>query len=344
MSVAGKTASSQTFALATAVTAGLLNSEISGIAGLGFQSLSTSQTPPLWSNVGLTSGAEEFAFFLNRQIQTAASSDLEQYGGVFSLGGANSTLYQGAINWSNVINKAYWLITLGGASVNGVNLDVRSTNKAAIDTGTTLIGGPSSVISALYAQIPGAQASASSQGYYEFPCDTAVNTTLTFGDQQYAINTQDFVAGATNRAGTTCMGAFFDVGSDANTRSLQWIVGDAFLKGVYSVFQVSALPRKAGPFSVALTMLCPSPERQSRTRRLRSTRRRPQLGHQQHDGCADQGCHEWRRSFDKWTRRRPGSARNERASPGIVLLASGLGPASPLHCVALHRIAPSLSI
>jgi hypothetical protein len=166
-----------------------------------------------------------------------------------------SKSYQGAINWSNVINKAYWLITLGGVSVSSRSaasptaLDVSSTNKAAIDTGTTLIGGPSSVISALYAQIPGAQASASSQGYYEFPCDTAVNTTMTFGDQQYAINTQDFVAGATNRAGTTCMGAFFDVGSDANTRSLQWIVGDAFLKGVYSVFQVSALPRKAWPFS-----------------------------------------------------------------------------------------------
>ena len=39
----------------------------------------------------------------------------------------------------------------------------------AIDTGTTLIGGPSAVVSAFYAKIPGSQMGAGSlQGYYTF--------------------------------------------------------------------------------------------------------------------------------------------------------------------------------
>jgi hypothetical protein len=44
-----------------------------------------------------------------------------------------------------------------------------SGNLAAIDTGTTLIGGPSAAVSAVYAQIPGSQQLAGSlAGFYGF--------------------------------------------------------------------------------------------------------------------------------------------------------------------------------
>lgn len=44
-----------------------------------------------------------------------------------------------------------------------------SSSYAAIDTGTTLVGGPSDVISEIYAQIPGSQAGTGNfQGYYMY--------------------------------------------------------------------------------------------------------------------------------------------------------------------------------
>lgn len=146
------------------------------------------------------------------------------YGGVLTVGGVNSTLYQGEINWVDVIQKNYWLVKVGGVSVQGSNLDLGSTTKAAIDTGTTLVGGPDSIIKALYAQIPGAKASTTSPGYYEYACSTDVNATMTFGNQQYTIRSQDFLAGTSDRSGDTCLGAFFSVGSNQSS-TLQWIVG-----------------------------------------------------------------------------------------------------------------------
>ena len=58
-----------------------------------------------------------------------------------------------------------------GLTVNGnsVNLTSGSASYAAIDTGTTLVGGPNDAIAALYAQIPGSQAlSGDNAGYYTY--------------------------------------------------------------------------------------------------------------------------------------------------------------------------------
>jgi cathepsin D len=55
--------------------------------------------------------------------------------------------------------------------VQGNSVDVGSGKSAyaAIDTGTTLIGGPSTEIAQMYAQIPGATAATGNyQGYYEY--------------------------------------------------------------------------------------------------------------------------------------------------------------------------------
>jgi cathepsin D len=57
-------------------------------------------------------------------------------------------------------------VTVGGKSV---TLPAASSNVAAIDTGTTLIGGPSAAVSAIYAQIPNSEPLAGSlAGFYGF--------------------------------------------------------------------------------------------------------------------------------------------------------------------------------
>lgn len=56
-------------------------------------------------------------------------------------------------------------------SVNGASIDVGSGSEAyaAIDTGTTLVGGPAAAISAIYSKIPGAQAGTGQlEGYWTY--------------------------------------------------------------------------------------------------------------------------------------------------------------------------------
>jgi len=87
----------------------------------------------------------------------------------FSTGATNTSLYTGQIDYQTVDTTAYWTLTLSGLTVNSnsVTLPSASSSQAAIDTGTTLVGGPSSVISALYAQIPGSSPGTGNyQGYY----------------------------------------------------------------------------------------------------------------------------------------------------------------------------------
>ncbi|UZJ56401.1 hypothetical protein CBS101457_005721 [Exobasidium rhododendri] len=246
MTLAGHTSSKQTFAIATYVTSGLLDANLDGIMGFGFEALSTSRSTPFWQ----ASGADKFSFYLQSDSSSTSTSSDYEYGGVLTLGGTNTSLYQGDINYTPVVDESYWLITLGGITIDSSDITLTGTSKVAVDTGTTLIGAPTTVVEAIYAQIPGSSAISSESGYYQFPCTTTVNATLHFGDQEYSISGEDFIAGTVDSSGTTCMGAFFSIGSDESDE-LQYILGDAFLKHVYSVFDNSASTAQVGFASLA---------------------------------------------------------------------------------------------
>lgn len=118
-----------------------------------------------------------------------------------------------------------------GVTVAGKNI-LSSTADVAIDTGTTLIGGPSDDIAAVYAQIPGSSRSTDSKGFWNYPCSTQVNVSLQFGGgTQWSISPADFEYGQPSH--DTCQGAFFESGSTDPS----WIIGDTFLKNVMSVYR-----------------------------------------------------------------------------------------------------------
>ncbi|TKY86205.1 hypothetical protein EX895_005030 [Sporisorium graminicola] len=225
--LAGTTVNNLHFAVAQSVSSGLTSAAMEGIMGMGFQRLASSSQPPLW----VAAGVNTFSFYLERASLT--SPDSTQAGGIFTLGGTNSSLYQGDISYNSLTEELYWMVRLGAAGTKGSNVNLNGLTRAAIDTGTTLIGGPDSVVQALYQQIPNARSQGN--GYYSFPCSSSVDATLTFNGIQYTIPDSDFIAGTLDRSGSQCLGAFFGLGSSSQT-DLQWIVGDAFLKNVYSIF------------------------------------------------------------------------------------------------------------
>ena len=118
---------------------------------------------------------------------------------------------------------------------NSVTLSSGSGSYAAIDTGTTLVGGPSSVIASMYEQIPGSEAGTGNyEGYYIYPCSTSVTVSLAFGGSTWSISPSDFQL--TQLSSSQCLGAFFQL-DVSGSGTPAWIVGDTFLKNVYTVFR-----------------------------------------------------------------------------------------------------------
>ena len=122
-------------------------------------------------------------------------------------------------------------------SVQGTSISLSGANIGAVDTGTTLIGGPADVIAKVYAAIPGAtQMGGSYGGYYEYPCDTTIDFEITIGGFTIKITDADFNLGKYSSDDTMCTGAAF-VQTLPSNAPVQWIIGDTVLKNVYSVYR-----------------------------------------------------------------------------------------------------------
>ncbi|KAH9893556.1 aspartic peptidase domain-containing protein [Cubamyces lactineus] len=242
---AGFEVDSQVFGVVTQVSENLLNSPVSGLMGLGFSSIAASGATPFWQALAESDGTLDsplMAFQLTRFNDVNGAQDQEP-GGTFNLGAVNTSLFTGDIDYQDIPDgqEGYWIQELSALTVNGASVSVGSGSAAyaAIDTGTTLVGGPQDVISALYAEIPGSQAlSGQNAGYWTYPCDTNVNVTLRFGSSSvsWPVSNEDFLLEQASR--DTCVGAFFAL-STSGTSAPPWIVGDTFLKNVYSVFRAS---------------------------------------------------------------------------------------------------------
>lgn len=127
---------------------------------------------------------------------------------------------------------------------------------AAIDTGTTLIGGPTDDVNAIWAAIPGSATVPSMPGFFQFraspslsfpsvptlidllalACSTTLNISMAFGGKLWPIAPADMNLGQ-GSGGTMCLGAIFDLtlGSniEANSGNPSWVVGDTFLVRIH---------------------------------------------------------------------------------------------------------------
>lgn len=242
ITLGGYSVASQTFASCDDVSSGLLSSGVSGIMGLSWQALAYSKATPWWITLAKSSAWSDplFAFYLARYRNVAGAGATESDGGVASFGYLDSSMYSGDVTYVNVGDSAqYWQIQMASVTIQGSSVSLGSSNMAAIDTGTTLIGGPESVVAAIYAKISGShRMTGSYSSYYEYPCNTSVDFDITFGGYTIKITDQDFNLGRYSSDETMCTGAVYIQTLSSNS-PVQWIVGDAALKNTYTVFRYS---------------------------------------------------------------------------------------------------------
>lgn len=237
--MAGFSVANQVFAVCDEVSSGLLNSPVSGLMGLAWNTIASSGATPFWQTLAASNALDSsvMGFQLTRFMDDPNAETLEP-GGAFNLGFVNQSLYTGSIDFQNIPSgqESWWILPMTSMTVQGnsVTLPTGTESYSAIDTGTTLIGGPSSAISAIFAQIPGsAPGTGNFEGYFTYPCDTQVNVSISFGGPSWSINPADFKL--TQVSNSECVGAFFEMTTGSSAPA--WIVGDTFLKNVYSVFR-----------------------------------------------------------------------------------------------------------
>ncbi|KAI0675143.1 protease [Trametes maxima] len=225
VTVAGVTAKGQYFSPVDTISPSFGSEAVDGILGLAFPAISNLNKSPFF-NTAKSQGAVKNGVF---------GMKLAKIGSELYLGGTDSSLYTGSIEYHPVTGTGFWQI--GGASLRVGSQTVASGFQTIIDSGTTIIYGPPSSVAALYKAIPGSKVYDSQNGFYSFPCATTPsNVALNWGGKSWAISADNFVLGKASL--TECIGAI--VGRDMGLGSKTWLVGDSFMKNVYTAFSFDA--------------------------------------------------------------------------------------------------------
>ncbi|KAJ5304798.1 Sphingolipid delta4-desaturase N-terminal [Penicillium atrosanguineum] len=209
-----------TFGSAFSVNESFTNYPIDGILGLG-RSHADGWTIPSFMDVVASKallGSNVVGFSLSR-----AADDPKD--GEVNFGTIDTTKFDGNISYT-ATNQDTWTIPLDDVYVNdqAVNLTGKS---ATIDTGTTYILIPPADAASLFALIPGSSPSGEN---YIIPCNSTATLEFEFSGIKYSIQPEDYI-GASSTGG--CVSTI--VGHDSFGNNT-WLVGDVFLKNVYTVF------------------------------------------------------------------------------------------------------------
>lgn len=206
------------FGVATETSKDFTHFPFDGILGLAINKGSTDNFMAVMS-ADKKLDSNLFAVSLSRHTEVTNA-------GSITFGAIDSTKYLGDITYTAVgaDKKGYWAIPMDDMGYDGSQAGVHG-RFAYIDTGTSFAFGPESDVAALHKLIPGA--TTKDNVTYSVPCDANKDMTITFSGVSYTIPPRDWVSGRVN-----CTSNFY--GHEVMKDS--WLLGDVYLKNVYSVF------------------------------------------------------------------------------------------------------------
>ncbi|EJD01639.1 acid protease [Fomitiporia mediterranea MF3/22] len=233
VSIANLTATNQAVVAASQYSDGfsLSNFEPDGLMGMAFQSLSNSNSSPVFQTL-VTQGQTTEPIF---------GFTLLDNGGELIIGGRNTSAFTGKLTYAPLVTEpAFWEISAEKVSVGDTTV-VSSAQNAIVDTGTTLFIVDSDSLQAIYAAIPGSQDATDTvgSGFFTVPCDTIPdNISVTLGGTDYTLSSETLNFGQVSEGSSDCVGGII---SSDGSKSDFWILGDVFLRNVYTEFDVGNL-------------------------------------------------------------------------------------------------------
>lgn len=198
-----------------------------GIFGLGYDTIAVERVvPPFYSMINQKLIEKPlFSVYLGR----AANNE----GGELLFGDINPDHFEGEIKYAPVIRKGYWEVSFPYFKIGDKKFALDKSGRAAIDTGTSLIAGPTEEVAQINAIIG---AKKGWQGIYTVPCESVPSLpemTFAFGDHEFTLASSDYIL----QQQGNCISVFMGMDIPAPAGPI-WVVGDAFLRKWYTIYDM----------------------------------------------------------------------------------------------------------
>ncbi|KAM9324963.1 pepsin A-like [Gastrophryne carolinensis] len=191
-----------------------------GILGLAYPSIASSDATPVFDNMWTEGLIPQYSFSVYLSSQG-------QNGSFVLFGGVDTDYWNGNLNWIPLSSQTYWQITVDSVSVDG---QVISSNfQAIVDTGTSLLAGPSNAMDDIMKYIGATQ---DSYGEFTVNCNSkSPDVVFTINGVQYPLPARAYV----QQSGQGCYIGFQSMVLPSGAEAL-WILGDVFIRDFYVVF------------------------------------------------------------------------------------------------------------
>lgn len=150
--------------------------------------------------------------------------------GEVNFGGVDTTKFDGTISYTTT-DADIWSIPVDDAYVNGKSCNFTGKS-ATIDTGTTYLLIPPSDAEVLFDLVPNASKQSSNSNNHILPCNSTATIEFEFSGVKYSVSPKDYVGSPESDNSDYCISTIVSYASNG----ANWLVGDVFLKNVYTVF------------------------------------------------------------------------------------------------------------
>ncbi|KAM7404628.1 hypothetical protein PAMP_011960 [Pampus punctatissimus] len=222
--VGGISVANQVFGLSRTEAPFMTYMPADGILGLAYQSIAADSVVPVFDNM-VKQGLVPQAMF------SVYLSGNEQQGSEVVFGGLDSSHYTGGITWIPLTSESYYQIKMDSVTINGQTVACSGGCQAIIDTGTSLIVGPTTDINNMNTQVG---ATTNQYGEAVVNCQniqSMPDVTFTLNGNAFTVPASAYVT----QSSDNCHTGFGQEGTDQ-----LWILGDVFIREYYAIFDTEA--------------------------------------------------------------------------------------------------------
>lgn len=200
---------------------GFISGKFDGIMGMAFQEIAAQKTKPFVYSLYEQGkiGEPSFSFYLSKQPNQPGSS--------LVFGGVNMDYADGPFKYYDLIEKTWWVIDMDDLRVNNVSYASNIKYKAIVDSGTSLLVGPSEIVNPILAQFP------SSIDCNEI--DSYPDLSVIIANDEYVLKPSDYILKFKIGGYVECsvgIQAMDDLGSPT------FILGDVFMRAYYTHYDM----------------------------------------------------------------------------------------------------------
>ncbi|XP_056639535.1 lysosomal aspartic protease-like [Diorhabda sublineata] len=204
--------------------------QFDGILGMGYPTISVNGITPVFNTMVEQNVVDQpiFSFYLNRDAYGLV-------GGELVLGGSDPNYYKGNFTYLPVSRQAYWQVEMDSINI-GSETFCSGGCHAIVDTGTSLITGPTEEIEKLQ-KLVGTAFNINGEAVIDCSkLSSMPDIDFVLGGYTFTLTPEEYVIKEESLLIDTCILGF--MGLDVNIDGPLWILGDVFIGKYYSEFDM----------------------------------------------------------------------------------------------------------